>query len=180
MSNRSRRVRQSLKDKTKHAVAEAARYRQADEMNRGLLRHQSDRLHELERVLNDAMLEAGELCSLFPPQVRAMQNRRHFDAVPTYRVPGGPMLSPPFLLSDDMPGSMVMNVLDLPLVMMKCRETGKFDDRVHVELRFEDSTSAYAISKKALSSMDRRRLEQTIQRVFMPELARHLVKQVKP
>jgi hypothetical protein len=74
---------------------------------------------------------------------------------------------------------MVLTIHDLPLMMMEIGED-KFRGRVHVQLKFEDKTSAYAISHKALATMSPQRLEQTIQQVFMPELARHLVKQVRP
>lgn len=187
MSNRSSRVRQSLKAKTAaakgaavHARAEATRYRESDEMHRSLLAEQGSRMRRLEGVLEDALHEASTMCSLFPPE-RSLKGSRHdfSPRSPTYRLPGGPLLSPPVVLTDAVPGDMKMTFLDLPMMMMRCREAGFLDDKVHVELNFEDKTSAYAISHSALRSMSPKRLEQTIEKVFMPELARHLVRQVR-
>jgi hypothetical protein len=176
--NRSRRVRQSLKDREAHAHEEARRWEYRAREASALLAHSSARRRELEDVLSEAMLVAGEMSSLFPPSVRQMQSRRQFDAVPRFRVPR------PLELSDLVAGMPVLTedtftVQDLPLMLAKVK---KDDLRLmtHLVLEFENKTSAYAISHQAIARMDRKRLEQTVARVFLPELVRHFVAQVKP
>lgn len=171
--NRSRRVRQSLKDKATH-------WQQAYRMVEGLSRYQGERLNELEHVLKDVERVVGDMSSLLP--VTSIYHGRKFDInprSPVYRIAPMVTLSPSMILSDDMPGDMVLTHHDLPLMLMELGED-RFRDHVHVQLRFDDKTSAYGISRKALATMSRERLEQTVRQVFMPELARHLVKQVKP
>lgn len=176
--NRSHRVRQSLKARTVNAQEEARRWEHRAREASALLAYSSERRRELEDVLSEAMLIAGEMSSLFPPSVRQMQSRRHFDAIPRFRVPRPIELSE---LISDMPvlTEDTFVVQDLPMMLAKVR---KDDLRLmtHLVLEFEDKTSAYAISHQAIAKMDRRRLEETVTRVFVPELVRHFVKQVKP
>lgn len=176
--NRSRRVRQSLKDRAVNAQELARRWEYRAREASALLAHSSDRRRELEDILSEAMLVAGEMSSLFPPEVRRMASRRHFDAIPRFRVPRTiqlrDIISDVPVLAED-----TYDVQDLPMMLAKVK---KDDLRLmtHLVLEFEDKTSAYAISHKALATMSPQRLEQTIQQVFLPELARHLVKQVRP
>lgn len=177
--NRSHRVRQSLKDRTRNAQEDARRWERRAREASGLLAHSSARRRELEDVLSEAMLVAGEMSSLFPPSVREMHSRRQFDAVPLFRVPRHVELSDLISVGEPVSHEDVLVVQDLPMMLAKVR---KDDLRMmtHLVLEFEDKTSSYAISHQALAKMDRKRLEETVVRVFVPELARHLVKQVKP
>jgi hypothetical protein len=158
--NRSRRVRQSLKDRTVNAQELASRWEHRAREASALLAHSSDRRRELEDILSEAMLIAGEMSSLFPPEVRRMASRRHFDAIPRFRVPRTielrDLISDVPVLTED-----TYDVQDLPMMLAKVK---KDDLRLmtHLVLEFEDKTSAYAISHKALATMSPQRLERTM------------------
>ena len=151
----------------KQKLARLAQLEVADEMNRGLLRNQSEKIACLEEEIEGAKAIAGELSILFPATTMAVECK----ARDTWDMPVLEWMAT--CIPDD---SMLFNqTLEAKrlTVMLGSIDHRQLARQVHFMLRFGDKRLGYAMSSDDMRALPRRvairRISESLAKAFLQE-----------
>lgn len=146
--NQKRRMREELLGAA--AVADylevrLAECRKASEMDRALLRHQSEQIDHLRSILTDAIRIAGEMSAIFPTNNMKVHGPARGRVM--LRQPTNPWLNA--AVADF--SLMEIGAIDHELNLMLCKiQPERLQSSAHVRVTFGDGAWGYAISDAAL------------------------------
>lgn len=167
-------MRRFGRNQRRRAREQIASLQCAHEMDRELLRHQSDKLADMRREIAMAKEIAGQMSVLFPARetvnvqwestrtpVRVIP-RQHFDLTPI----GVAEIAP----------NACIQMVDLQTLVAGI-EVNRLTGAMHAYIRFADKDLAYGISASAWHSMSRmarkQRIIEVLPKLFVDELAKY-------
>jgi hypothetical protein len=163
--NQRRRAREAVQTLS----ASVANLNEALVMDRGLLRHTSDKLRELQQQIDDAKEIAGNMSVLFPVSTMDMSTQKRR---------GGPIevaVAGPFEFEsvDRAPSAGILRRISLDTLVASI-ERSTLQESLHVRVEFANKEFVYGISRSAWMQMSSAKRFDLIQRQLPAMFARQI------
>lgn len=161
--NQRRRLRQEIEN-----------LRLSDNMHRGLLVHQREKINELDQFVRDVVEIVGEISAVNPTPAR--QNGFSLSNTSSFQLP--PYERSNFNSLEDPAQQSVVRLVTMDVLETKVEE-GVLSDAIHFHVRLGNNKVVYAISKPAVAMLPRRVLIDRFHSEISRQLAIELVRIIK-
>lgn len=163
------------RNQRRRAREQIASLQYAHEMDRALLRHQSDKLADLRKEIAMAKEIAGRMSVLFPAREVVKVELKSSDGIPV-RVTTDRPDNQMHRFTDEITPMECIQAVDLEKLVSRI-EVSRIDSSVHTYIQFSDKKLAYGISASAWHSMSRsarkQRIIEVLPKLFADELAKY-------